>query len=48
MDIQRFDDLARVLAGGLPRRAALRTLLGAASAGIATRAITNVAALPSA
>lgn len=39
MDGQRFDTLTRVLAGGMRRRDALKTLAGVAVAGVATRAV---------
>lgn len=39
MDGQRFDALTRVLAGGMRRRDALKTLAGLGVAGVATRAV---------
>jgi hypothetical protein len=39
MDGQRFDAVTRLLAGGLRRRDALKTLAGVAVAGVATRAV---------
>jgi hypothetical protein len=37
MDSQRFDAIARLFAGGMPRRGAVKTLLGVGAAAIATQ-----------